>query len=79
MTTLDLTWRAQGACHGLDPEMFYPDSDDHAEKAKAVCEGCAVRLACLEYALAAREKQGVWGGTTGRERRRLLRQRRQTA
>jgi WhiB family redox-sensing transcriptional regulator len=59
--------------------MFYPDSDDHAEVAKSVCEQCSVRLACLEYALASREKQGVWGGTTGKERRRLLRQRRQSA
>jgi WhiB family redox-sensing transcriptional regulator len=38
-----------------------------------------VRIACLEHALASREKEGVWGGTTERERRRIIRQRRRTA
>jgi WhiB family redox-sensing transcriptional regulator len=38
-----------------------------------------VRQACLEHALAAREKEGIWGGATERERRRIIRQRRRTA
>jgi WhiB family redox-sensing transcriptional regulator len=45
----------------------------------AVCGTCDVRIACLEHALASREKEGVWGGTTERERRRIIRQRRRTA
>jgi WhiB family redox-sensing transcriptional regulator len=44
-----------------------------------VCHGCDVRISCLEHALASREKVGVWGGTTERERRRLIRQRRRIA
>ncbi len=59
--------------------MFYPDDDDDASDAKAVCSGCDVRIACLEHALASREKQGVWGGASERERRRIVRQRRRTA
>jgi WhiB family redox-sensing transcriptional regulator len=35
--------------------------------------------ACLEWALANRERDGVWGGATERERRRIIRQRRRTA
>ena len=38
-----------------------------------------MREPCLEYALTAREKDGVWGGLTERERRRLVRQRRKSA
>jgi WhiB family redox-sensing transcriptional regulator len=38
-----------------------------------------VRHACLEHALANRERVGVWGGTTERERRRIVRQRRKSA
>jgi WhiB family transcriptional regulator, redox-sensing transcriptional regulator len=34
---------------------------------------------CLEFALAEREKAGVWGGATERERRRIVRQRRRSA
>jgi WhiB family redox-sensing transcriptional regulator len=44
-----------------------------------VCASCDVRVACLEHALSIREKQGVWGGATERERRRIIRQRRRTA
>jgi WhiB family redox-sensing transcriptional regulator len=38
-----------------------------------------VRETCLEHALTVREKDGVWGGCTERERRRILRQRRRAS
>jgi WhiB family redox-sensing transcriptional regulator len=75
----DLKWRELGACKGLEPSIFYPDDDDEALDAKAVCAECGVRIACLEFALQVREKQGVWGGATERERRRMIRQRRRSA
>ena len=65
-------WRRLAACHGLDPDIFFPISEDEATPAKAVCGTCSVREACLEWALAAGE-EGVWGGLTERERRRLRR------
>jgi WhiB family redox-sensing transcriptional regulator len=74
-------WRAKAACNGLDPTIFYPQSEDDsdAEQAKSVCDQCPVRHDCLEYALGFREKEGVWGGATERERRRIIRQRRRAA
>lgn len=75
-----LQWRERGACHGLDPTIFFPDEeDDEALEAKGICEECSVRVACLEHALASREKEGVWGGATAKERRRIIRQRRRSA
>lgn len=74
-----LVWRQRAACRGVDPDIFFPVSDEEAEGAKAVCAGCSVREACLEYALVNREHDGVWGGATERERRRLIRQRRKSA
>jgi WhiB family redox-sensing transcriptional regulator len=68
-----------GACRGLDASIFYPDDDENAEIAKQVCQECHVRGTCLEFALSRREKVGIWGGATERERRRILRQRRRTA
>jgi WhiB family redox-sensing transcriptional regulator len=76
---MNLSWRQKGACRGLDPAIFYPASDDDAGPAKAICATCPVREACLEYALAHRERDGIWGGATEKERRRLLRQRRKSA
>jgi WhiB family redox-sensing transcriptional regulator len=72
-------WRQYARCLGADPDLFYPVSDDAGEAAKAICAVCPVREPCLEYAVTAREKEGVWGGRTEKERRRLIRQRRKTA
>ena len=78
-TTTTTSWRDRAACRGLDPEIFYPVSDEEADAAKSICAECPVREACLEYALANRELDGVWGGATERERRRMIRQRRKSA
>jgi WhiB family transcriptional regulator, redox-sensing transcriptional regulator len=72
-------WEQQAACRGLDPEIFYPVSEEEAEAAKAVCGQCAVQVSCLEHALGSRERDGVWGGATEKERRRIIRQRRRSS
>ncbi len=78
MTTL--IWRERGRCKGVDPDVFHPEDDeDEGTEAKAICAVCPVREACLEHAIAVREKIGVWGGYTARERRRLIRQRRRAS
>ncbi|MDA8399744.1 MAG: WhiB family transcriptional regulator [Actinomycetota bacterium] len=74
-----MTWRQRAACRGIDPAVFYPASDEEAQPAKAICAQCPVRQPCLEYALVNRERDGVWGGATERERRRMVRQRRKSA
>jgi WhiB family redox-sensing transcriptional regulator len=79
MSLHDMSWRQHGACNGLDPAVFFPDSEEAATEAIAICSECSVRLSCLEHALVVREKDGVWGGATDRERRRIIRQRRRTA
>ena len=76
---MNQTWRQHAACRGIDPDTFYPLTDEDAEAAKEICTQCGVRQACLEWALSVREKEGVWGGATERERRRIIRQRRRTA
>jgi WhiB family redox-sensing transcriptional regulator len=68
-------WRRHAACRNIDPELFFPVSSsgqsmEQEERAKAVCRSCTVRRQCLEYAIAAHEAFGVWGGTTADERTR---------
>jgi WhiB family redox-sensing transcriptional regulator len=72
-------WRALARCRGVDPAVFHPVNEDDGDEAKAICALCPVREPCLEYAVTAREKDGIWGGLTARERRRLIRQRRRSA
>jgi len=76
---VNLSWRKNASCRGLDPAIFYPASEEDAAEAKAICAGCVVRQACLEFALVNRERDGVWGGATEKERRRIHRHRRKTA
>ena len=79
MSAIEITWRQRGACNGLDPAVFFPDSEENADEAKAICHICPVRLSCLEHALVMRERDGVWGGTTEKERERMRRARRRNA
>jgi WhiB family redox-sensing transcriptional regulator len=45
-----------------DPELFFAESPQDVEQAKAMCRGCRARLACLAGALERGEPWGVWGG-----------------
>jgi WhiB family transcriptional regulator, redox-sensing transcriptional regulator len=81
MTALDnrAEWWSRAACSTTDPELFFPISSSgpaaqQIRRAKAICARCEIRQACLDHALNAGSIQGVWGGTTERERR-LIRQR----
>lgn len=65
-------WAERAACTDSDPEAWYPEKGQNCDFAKRICAGCEVRDACLDYALAHRERHGVWGGLTERERRPLI-------
>lgn len=83
LNALDLTpgqgWRAEAACRDYDPEIFFPEDENPAAKAKAICATCPVRMECLDWAIRNREPEGIWGGMTAAERRRVRRQRQKEA
>jgi WhiB family transcriptional regulator, redox-sensing transcriptional regulator len=54
--------RAQALPCTEDPDLFFAESPADVETAKALCRGCAIRLACLSGARERREPWGVWGG-----------------
>lgn len=45
-----------------DPELFFAESPEDVEAAKALCRECPARLACLAGAVERMEPWGVWGG-----------------
>lgn len=49
-------------CSTHDPELWFAESPEELERAKALCRGCPARLACLAAASERREPSGVWGG-----------------
>ena len=72
---LDTEWMAEGNCADKPPSLFFPSDGVGVEVAKRVCADCPVKARCLEYALDNRIDHGVWGGTSERERRRILKAR----
>ena len=79
-------WQYQGACRNLDTEQFFHPEGERGgtrrrrdDAAKAICAQCPVIAECGEYALAAQEPYGVWGGLTQEERRELIRESREEA
>jgi len=70
-------WMRHAKCRGTDPSEYFPSDGVGVEQAQRICATCPVRVECLEYALEHRIEHGVWGGASERERRRILRRRRQ--
>lgn len=75
--------RAEPACRGEDPELFFPtevpSTGPHARLVEGynrtrtrialrMCTRCPVRIECFEFAMADPELVGVWGGTTDTQR-----------
>ncbi|MFD3039343.1 MULTISPECIES: WhiB family transcriptional regulator [Mycolicibacterium] len=72
-------WRSHSSCRDVDPMVFYgPDHERAAARrrrvarAKAICQSCPVRQACLRQSLRVPEQHGVWGGLTPDERDDIL-------
>jgi WhiB family transcriptional regulator, redox-sensing transcriptional regulator len=68
-------WMAEGNCQNHPPTTFFPPDGVGVDRAKKICIDCPVAAACLAYALEHRIDHGVWGGTSERERRRMLKTR----
>ena len=78
---LELNWQSEAGCRGSDANLFF--SPTHLETkderqvrelaAKAICDDCAVRRPCLEFALTTHETHGIWGGMNELERRHAVR------
>lgn len=61
-------WRKEALCIEQSPDIFFPESAQSNSPAKRICEMCAVRLDCLDYAITTNQQFGIWGGTVERER-----------
>lgn len=70
----DESWMHAGLCRTEQPDLFFPVHTNQyaATLAVQVCKNCPVLAECLAFSLGA-DVDGVWGGTTARERDRLRR------
>lgn len=78
-------WRAEGACASADdPTIWFAGADEPGKTAETarrqreaveVCRGCPVLDECLDYALGANERFGIWGGLLPSQRQKMRRSR----
>lgn len=69
----EFLWQKDSAC-AEHPEMnFFPSESNIREvnKVKKVCRGCLVKDECLEYAYKNHVVDGIWGGFTYKERKKV--------
>lgn len=59
---------ASALCAQVDPALWFPAKGESNRAAKAICHRCDIEATCLADALADPELEGVWGGTSHRER-----------
>jgi WhiB family redox-sensing transcriptional regulator len=64
------------ACGEESVTVFFPTTPAGEERALEICGGCPVRAECLQFAVERQQRHGIWGGTTERDRRRMIRGRR---
>ena len=66
-----LAWRALGECAkaDADPEVFFPKQGGSTKAARDVCARCLVKEICSDPIVTGYQPIGVWGDTSGIERR----------
>jgi WhiB family redox-sensing transcriptional regulator len=73
-------WMDQAYCRNnkIPTEVFFPvrgAAQGHENPKQIICKHCSVTKECLDYALNNYLSVGIYGGTSGRDRRRLQRER----
>lgn len=64
---------------GYDPDDWFPERGESSKAVRAVCARCLVQRDCLAWALdEGPQLPGLWGGTSQRERKQLLKEGRLT-
>jgi hypothetical protein len=85
--TWQLTAACLGMFDDTGEDLFFPPDNpggpkagkgiagerERVEKARAICSTCPVKKECLNYAIE-HECQGIWGGTTDSERKKIRRE-----
>ncbi len=61
-------WMAAAACRDRPDVTWFPEKGQSTAPAKAICSECPSKVPCLAFALET-EADGVWGGTSVKERR----------
>lgn len=74
MTIRPEPWTADALCAQVGGDDWFPEGKGKQYlNAKKICDQCDVAAQCLEYALRMNERQGIYAGTTPRQRKSMRR------
>lgn len=66
-------WVKGALCAQVGGDFWFPENNENPYDAKRICKACPVINECLAYALRNDERDGVWGGTSPNDRRKMQR------
>lgn len=67
-----VNWMQHANCKNMDTNLFFADDGhQYVDFALDVCYSCDVRTECLNYAMRHHIDDGLWGGLTPTQRRKL--------
>lgn len=67
----ELSWILKSICSPDQVNLFYSVIEEEIQEARRFCLNCPVIEECFQYAIEHHE-EGVWGGTSEKQRRRLF-------
>jgi WhiB family redox-sensing transcriptional regulator len=76
-------WHQDALCSGMDDAIFFgtenydkrpPLSLTEVRAAREICDQCPVARECLTHALTLPEQYGIWAGTSGNMREKMVKQ-----
>lgn len=68
-----MSWQDSAACAEVDGDLFFPEAVPSSASilALALCRTCSVTVECLRVAMVEQIDDGIWGGLTSVQRKKL--------
>jgi hypothetical protein len=73
LVNMSESWRQDALCNKTKTIDWFSEDKEQIKMAKMTCRNCPVADQCLEFAFRNKERFGVWGGFTPRERNKITR------
>ena len=73
LINMNESWRKDAICNKTKSINWFSEEKEEIKMAKEACKKCPVADKCLEFAVRNKERFGVWGGFTTRERNKITR------
>lgn len=65
-------WMDSALCKKYKDINFFAEDNVNIKKSLEICKKCTVAVECLKYSIEENEAYGIWGCSTQRERRKIM-------